>query len=60
MNRLTRYLGERCDQCSLCRYARENPETRIGRIMAWHGKWCPAWKAQQQLARERQDQEQSP
>jgi hypothetical protein len=26
----------------------------FGKIMNWHGKWCPAWKAQKQLETERQ------
>jgi hypothetical protein len=25
--------------------------------MTWHGKWCPAWKAQQQLDKERREQQ---
>jgi hypothetical protein len=28
----------------------------IGKIMAWHGKWCPAWKAQQVIESERQQE----
>ncbi len=55
MQRFVRFLGEMCEQCPLCRYARENPDTRVGKIMAWHGKWCPAWKAHQQLEKERQE-----
>jgi len=54
MNQFTRFLGKICNGCRFCRYARENPETLIGRIMAWHGKWCPAWKAQQEFERESQ------
>ena len=53
MDRLEQFLGKACDGCLLCRYARENPETLIGRIMTWHGKWCPAWKAQQKIEHER-------
>ena len=56
MNRIQRFLGERCDRCSLCNYARKNPDTLIGKIMAWHGTWCPSWKAQQQIEKERQEQ----
>jgi hypothetical protein len=26
----------------------------VGKIMAWHGRWCPAWKAQQTIELERQ------
>jgi hypothetical protein len=29
----------------------------IGKVMAWHGKWCRAWKAQQEIERERQQVE---
>jgi hypothetical protein len=57
MRRFSRFLGEICDNCTLCRYARQNPETWMGKIMTWHGKWCPAWKAQQQLDKERQEQQ---
>jgi len=28
----------------------------VGKIMAWHGKWCPAWKAQQEIERERRQE----
>ncbi len=56
MNRFTRFLGTTCDECSFCRYARENPETLAGKIMAWHGTWCPAWKAQKEIEKERQMQ----
>jgi len=28
----------------------------IGKIMAWHGKWCPAWKAQREVELERQQE----
>jgi len=46
MNRWISILGAMCDKCPLCVYARNNPEALVGRIMHWHGKWCPAWKAQ--------------
>jgi hypothetical protein len=59
MNRIVRYLGNRCDQCALCQYARSRPETLVGKIMAWHGKWCPAWKAQKIIEQERQGQVQA-
>jgi len=54
MNLLAEFLGKACDRCVLCRFARENPKTITGRIMVWHGKWCPAWKAQQKIEYERQ------
>lgn len=53
MNRFERFLGERCDRCRLCRHARRNPGAWYGKLMAWHGKWCPAWKAQQKIEAER-------
>ena len=54
MNPLQRTMGKICDNCPLCNHARKNPETRFGRLMAWHGNYCPAWKAQQELAAERE------
>ena len=54
MNPLQQFLGKACDGCLLCRHARENPATVIGKLMVWHGKWCPAWKAQQRIEYERQ------
>ena len=57
MNWFTRFLGQTCNNCRLCQYARENPHTLFGRLMAWHGKWCPAWKAQKQLEIEKQTKE---
>jgi hypothetical protein len=42
MHRFKRFLGKVCDNCTFCKYARQNPDTPVGRLMAWHGKWCPA------------------
>jgi len=56
MNRFQRTLGKVCDNCPLCNYARRNPETRFGKVMSWHGQYCPAWKAQQELAAEREEE----
>lgn len=42
-------LGTICNYCPLCRYARNNPETWFGRLMEWHGKYCPFWRAQKAL-----------
>ena len=53
-NRLTRILGVICDKCPLCIYARNHPETVLGKLMHWHGKWCPAWIAQIQLSQQRE------
>jgi hypothetical protein len=56
MNRFQRTMGKICDNCPLCNYARRNPETPFGKVMSWHGKYCPAWKAQQEIAAEREVQ----
>lgn len=48
-------LAKICDNCPLCNYARNKPETVVGRIMEWHGKFCPAWKAQAELAQQREN-----
>jgi hypothetical protein len=57
MNRFQRTMGKICDNCPLCNYARRNPETSFGKVMSWHGKYCPAWKGQQQIAAAGQEQE---
>ena len=44
-----RLMAKRCDICLPCRYARANPDTRIGQAIAWHGSWCPFWKAWQEV-----------
>jgi hypothetical protein len=38
MNRFARFLGEMCDDCKMCHYARTNPDTLFGKVMDWHGK----------------------
>jgi hypothetical protein len=53
MNRFQRALGKVCDNCPLCNYTRKNPETPFGKVMAWHGQYCPAWKAQKEISAER-------
>jgi hypothetical protein len=55
MNQFTRLMGKVCDNCPLCKYARENPDAAFGKVMEWHGKWCPAWKAQKEIAKERNE-----
>lgn len=45
----TRIMAKRCETCPACRHARNHPETRFGRVMAWHGSWCPFWKAHEQV-----------
>ena len=46
---LKRLMAKRCDWCLPCRHARANPDTTFGRVVAWHGKWCPFWQAWQQV-----------
>ena len=38
-------MSDRCENCPMCRYARDNPKTWFGRLMEWHGQWCPFWKS---------------
>lgn len=38
-----------CHHCPLCKYARANPRTIPGRLLHWHGKWCPVWKAWEEI-----------
>jgi len=45
MSKLEKLMALRCEKCPLCRQARKNPETVFGRIMHWHGTWCPFWRA---------------
>jgi hypothetical protein len=49
MSMVKRFMAKRCDICPLCKYARANPETFIGRLMHWHGKFCPFWKAWKEI-----------
>lgn len=46
---LTKFMAHRCEDCILCKYARERPDTFFGKIMHWHGSWCPFWKARQKV-----------
>ena len=55
MNKITKFMGKVCDNCLLCNYARKNPDAAFGKMMAWHGKWCPAWKAQKEIEKERDE-----
>jgi hypothetical protein len=48
LSEVKRFMAKRCDKCPLCDHARKNPQTLFGRVMAWHGKWCPFWKAWQE------------
>ncbi|MFH1131103.1 MAG: hypothetical protein V1754_07190 [Pseudomonadota bacterium] len=46
---LKKFMALRCDKCPACNYARKNPESWIGKLFSWHGKWCPFWKAWQEV-----------
>ncbi|MFA5138614.1 MAG: hypothetical protein WC728_05210 [Elusimicrobiota bacterium] len=46
---MKRFMAVRCEHCPACRYARNHPENWFGRLMAWHGSWCPFWKARQEI-----------
>ncbi|MBI5243079.1 MAG: hypothetical protein HY922_05245 [Elusimicrobia bacterium] len=45
----TEFMAKSCKGCPLCVYARENPQHWFGRLMAWHGKYCPFWKAYDEI-----------
>ena len=49
MSQLKKILAKRCDNCPICNYARKNPDTTFGKLMKWHGKWCPFWKAWEEI-----------
>ena len=38
-----------CNSCPLCSYARKNPDTKIAKVVQWHGSWCPMWKAWEEV-----------
>jgi len=46
---MKRFMAAGCEYCPACRYARNHPENWFGRFMAWHGNWCPSWKAWQEI-----------
>jgi hypothetical protein len=49
MHPLRKALGTICDHCPLCNYARRHPGGRLEKYYEWHGKWCPAWRAQKEI-----------
>ena len=48
MSSMKHFMAKHCENCPACKYARKKPETTFGRVMTWHGKWCPFWKAWQE------------
>ncbi len=49
MNRVRKFMAVVCQGCFLCQYARKHPEGWFGKLMQWHGKWCPFWKAREEI-----------
>jgi hypothetical protein len=47
--KIKKILATICNFCPLCNFARNHEDSFIGRMMIWHGKWCPAWKAWQEV-----------
>jgi hypothetical protein len=43
MEWLTKLMAARCDNCPLCRHARREPDSWFGKLMAFHGRFCPFW-----------------
>jgi len=40
-----------CHNCPFCKHARNNPESKIGKILhsKIHSENCPMWKAEQEV-----------
>jgi hypothetical protein len=49
MGPIKKLMAARCKHCPLCRFARANPETLVGKAVAFHGRFCPFWRAYQQV-----------
>ncbi|MBI5208495.1 MAG: hypothetical protein HY927_00815 [Elusimicrobia bacterium] len=60
MGKLKDMMATRCEHCPLCIHAREHPATWFGRLMEWHGTWCPFWKAWKESYGKRSDGPSSP
>lgn len=46
---IKKLMAKRCDVCPLCTYARRKPESPISRAVAFHGRFCPFWRAWQEV-----------
>jgi hypothetical protein len=57
MERIQKLMAKRCEHCPLCNYARENPDALIGKMVSFHGKFCPFWKAWQKEYGSKTDKE---
>ena len=53
---IKRIMAKRCDLCPLCTWARANPENKISRVVQLHGKFCPFWRAWQDVYGNRVDE----
>ena len=49
MEWLTKLMAARCDNCPLCRQARREPDSWFGKLMAFHGRFCPFWHAWEKI-----------
>jgi hypothetical protein len=47
MPAIKKFMAKRCENCPLCRRARERPASLLGKLMTLHGKFCPFWRAWQ-------------
>ena len=57
MGKLKQIMAKRCDICPPCNYARKNPDSLVGKAIAFHGKYCPFWKAWQEGYGDKKDPE---
>ncbi|MBN2497254.1 MAG: hypothetical protein JXR96_21860 [Deltaproteobacteria bacterium] len=49
MGAIKDFMARRCDKCPICRYAREHPDRLVSKAVAFHGKFCPFWRAWEQV-----------
>ncbi len=48
-NIIVRLLAWRCEKCPICSYARSNPESLAAKVVRFHGKFCPMWRAHEKV-----------
>ena len=51
MNPVRRGMAVMCHHCPLCKHARDNPESFLGKILhhRLHADYCPRWKAEKAM-----------
>jgi hypothetical protein len=49
MGKVKEFMAKRCDVCPMCNWARANPEHKIAKAIAFHGKFCPFWRAWEEI-----------